>query len=177
MYSLLEYLPELLKESEFRKAFTENLGEKLIPFIESSDYEVNDDIYELEDKVRGLFGVHGKNYLGVGWDGGAPGMSGLIWVTGLSDVFVRDSSDFDSEGPFNSLDEALDWGFLDSPISHANVWSDVLEHEELLRIATRFADWENEEEIIVNDKVYIPRKGRLISQDFIQRMHRASSST
>src|ERR1700739_3976112 len=61
-----------------------------------------------EDALANDIDCDGKEVLSLGWDGNAPGCSGVIWVTRWKGFFFCGSSDYDPEGPFESLDEALD---------------------------------------------------------------------
>jgi hypothetical protein len=57
----------------------------------------------------------------------------------------------DVEGPFESLQEALATEYFNVPVPGANLSSEVLPHEQVLKIAYAIADWDDLEERGIND--------------------------
>jgi hypothetical protein len=61
----------------------------------------------LMEAVEELIQTEGKDLLTVGWDGGNPGMAGCLWIQEWHSLYFVFSSECDEEGPFTSLEEAL----------------------------------------------------------------------
>src|SRR5512133_1846695 len=62
---------------------------------------------ELLDAVEEIIAREQSTVLSLGYDGGAPGTAGVLWVDRWRGLFFVRSSDIVEEGPFDSLAEAL----------------------------------------------------------------------
>lgn len=103
----------------------------------------------------------GKNVLSLGWDGNAPGCSGAIWVKEWMGFYFCSSSDYDDEGPFQSLDEALEMEWFSTDTSNPELDSDVLPLEQLLGIGRGLVS-EEMNEIYINGSLYHLEGGELV---------------
>ena len=103
----------------------------------------------------------GKTVLSLGWDGAFPGASGAIWVTCWKGLYFCRSSDLGPEGPFNSLDLALELDWFTMATSNPDLASDHLPLAELLSIGRGLLAEEGEA-ITINGKPYCLRGGELV---------------
>jgi hypothetical protein len=103
----------------------------------------------------------GKQVLTLGWDGNFPGCSGAIYITRWKGFFFTSSSDYDPEGPFETLKDALNTDRFEGPIYKPELSSDSLSHRRLLDIANSLVS-DAGEGILVNDQRHTIIRGRLV---------------
>ncbi len=117
---------------------------------------------------------NGKDALSLGWDCESPGSSGGHWITLWQGLYFVGSSDFEDEGPFETLEEALKLEMFQGPTPNPSLRSEVLSLAELLRLGTRFVSEEEEEEegggggeaeIYINDVRYVLQDDELVRSD------------
>lgn len=122
--------------------------EKLAEYLEDEDALPND----VES---------GTTVLSLGWDSNGPGGSGAIWITCWEDLYFCSSSDYDSEGPFDSLDEALQVDWFSNGTSSPELASEVLPLAQLKNIALGLLEGDGEQACINGDS-YISEDGKLV---------------
>lgn len=104
-----------------------------------------------------------ETVLTVGWDGGMPGHGGAIWHQCWRGIFYATSSDMDPQGPYDTLDEAMDC--YGSELTESNeVYSDVLPEHELIAFVARHAA-PDIYGITINDRPYVLRDGLLVPEE------------
>ena len=81
--------------------------------------------------------LQGETVLSLRWDGNAPGYSGEVRLSKWNDLFFLLSSDFEPEGPFESLDQALRLECFQVPVPNPELASPVLPLPALLEIGSR----------------------------------------
>jgi hypothetical protein len=101
-----------------------------------------------------------KPVLGLEWDGGLCGGGGL-WVSEWLGLFFMSSSDFDSEGPFDSLDELMELDWFHVVAYRPSLTSTSIPLPELLSIARNLVG-EEEDEILINRARYILKNEELV---------------
>jgi hypothetical protein len=116
----------------------------------------------LHDLVMNAYGASAETILALGWDGNHPGGAGGQWLKYCEGVYIIESSDEDTMGPFFSLREALKEGFFDRGAANPELWSDCLPKRTLLALARSIVDWENEGTIRVNEQTYRVSGNRLV---------------
>jgi hypothetical protein len=102
-----------------------------------------------------------KTVFALGWDGNFPGNSGAIWVEEFKGLYFCTSTDFDSEGPFQSLDGALDCEFFHTSTPNPSITSDKLPLKRLLSIGAGLVSEEGEE-ISINSDRYVLEGDELV---------------
>jgi hypothetical protein len=117
---------------------------------------------KLCDAVIDILHDQGNNVFCLGWDGDHPGGSGANNVIEWGGMYFINSSDYDDEGPFDSLDEALQTDCFGGPTCKPELSSSVLAEAELKEIALRYVSDEGDE-VRINDQRYILRNGALHS--------------
>ncbi len=103
-------LPQLLKNSRFKKGIKKDLGksaDKILKRVQDSQPIDQADCNEFSDSTYNSYMECATPVLTLAWDGDAPGMSGAIWLHGCEEIYVITSSDYDDLGPFSSLKDAL----------------------------------------------------------------------
>ncbi len=105
----------------------------------------------------------GSNVLSLGWDGGFPGNSGAIWVSKWNEFYFFTSSDIDSEGPFESLDEVLGLEWFSVAAANPELDSPTLALDQLLTIASNLVA-ENGDEIWINGTRYVLKDDDLVQE-------------
>ena len=101
-----------------------------------------------------------KPLLGLEWDGGLCGGGGL-WVSEWLGLFFMSSSDFDSEGPFESLDELMELDWFHVVVYRPSLTSTSIPLSELLSIARNLVGEEGDE-ILINRARYILKNEELV---------------
>jgi hypothetical protein len=103
----------------------------------------------------------GKMIMSLGWDGNFPGNSGAIWVTRWKGFYFCHSSDYDPEGPFDSLDDVfgLEWFYVAT--ARPILESDEIPLPELMKIATRLVS-ENGDVVVINNAAYAREGDQLV---------------
>jgi len=164
---LLAVIPSLLESADFRKDLEANLGDrapKIISDIESGKETEGENRDLLFDAANAAFRSNAHNVLSLGWDGGFPGMSGAAWVSELEGVFFVTSSDYEAEGPFDTLDEALTCECFGTVTESPELDSETLPLEQLLEIAHGVVDWENEGDIWINSRRFVTQGEELVEE-------------
>ena len=88
------------------------------------------------------------------------GGGGASWVDGFAGVYCFGSSDWEGQGPFDSLEEALNASESFSMATHgASIDSDQLSKAALLRIASSICP--DDGSIYVNGTKYVHGKSKL----------------
>jgi hypothetical protein len=159
----LEYLPRLLSDATFRDKIIKELGKAGPDVLARVQNNLPiDDEDELFDAARNVYSNCAENILTLAWDGDFPGNSGVLSLGCCAGVYVISSTDYDDLGPFTSLDEALQDEHLNTVTANPELNSEVLPNDELLEIAARIVDWENEGTIRINSELYQVSDNKLI---------------
>jgi hypothetical protein len=116
----------------------------------------------LFDLVMNSYGACAETVLTLGWDGNHPGGAGGQWLKHCEGVYIIDSSDEDSLGPFFSLREALNEGFFDRGAANPELYSDFLPRKTLLALARTIVDWDNSATIRINEQWYRASGNKLV---------------
>lgn len=106
--------------------------------------------------------LQGETVLSLRWDGDAPGYSGEIRLARWKDLYFLLSSDFDPEGPFESLDAALALECFHTPVPNPELASQALPLPTLLEIASRLVTEEGAP-ITINAVRHTLRAGKLVA--------------
>jgi hypothetical protein len=107
-----------------------------------------------EDDLPDIIDKEGKVILTLGWDADRPDGAGASHIIEWNGAYFFMSSDIDTEGPYDNLEEAIALEYF-----HTNgtpkpeIYSDVLPFEQLEAIA-RDIDEDRQQEIVINDEVY-----------------------
>ena len=102
-----------------------------------------------------------KVVLTLAWDGNFPGNSGAIWVCRWKGLYFVSSSDYDPEGPFSSLEEALGLECFHIETSNPELTSTVLPLSKLQQLARPLLG-ENGDAIMINGTPFVFRGERLV---------------
>ena len=116
---------------------------------------------KLCDAVIDIMHQQGNHVFCLGWDSNHPGGSGANYVNEWNGLYFITSSDYDPEGPFSSLEEALDSDCFGGPTSQPELSSSVLSETELKEIALRYVSEEGDE-VRINDERFVLRNGALL---------------
>lgn len=160
-----ELLPRLLKNKEFRKVVEDWLesepAARIIDKFLNGETFTDNEYDKFYDAVHNAFREQAINVLTLGWDGNFPGSSGAIWLIGLDGVYII-TDDFGDHGPYDNLEEALDFEAFFCVTSNPEVDSNVLPLEKLLEIAESVVDWENEGDVWVMGERYVVKGNELV---------------
>ncbi|MBS1797572.1 MAG: hypothetical protein JSS81_27360 [Acidobacteria bacterium] len=106
------------------------------------------------DDIEDLIGEEGKRILTLGWDADRPGSYGAEHIVKWRGRYFFTSTDMDTEGPFDDLEEvlALDY-FHTNGTPKPELYSEVLDFERLAAIA-RDIDEDRTQIININDRFY-----------------------
>ena len=162
----LRYVPQLLRNAQFRnhvRAALGERGEEILQRVQNSLPLEIEDQDELLDAASDAYADCAEQILTLAWDGDAPGMSGALWLSCCEGIYMIGSSDEDDLGPFSSLEEALKKGCFNTVTANPELSSHVLPKETLLKIARQVVDWENEGTIAINSEIYRVSDSKLIS--------------
>ena len=96
------------------------------------------------------------------WDGDFPGNSGALYVQEWRGLYFITSSDYDSSGPYLTLDEALEQDYFAVETANPEV-SGSLPPEQLLSIAKGVCG--EDETVQVNDVVYGWKDGKFVKME------------
>jgi hypothetical protein len=96
----------------------------------------------------------------LGWDGDFPGGSGGVYVNEWKGVYFVTSSDYDDEGPFNSVEEALELECFSGPTPKPELSSSVLSETKLQEIAQTIVTKEGDK-ITINGRRFDLQNGEL----------------
>jgi len=140
-------------ETLLRKLLDRGLisNEKYTEYLSDEDARPND--------VR-----DGETVLSLGWDGHFPGNSGALWVEVWKGFYFFTSSDIESEGPFESLDDVLDLEWFSVAASEPELDSKTLPLDKLLSIGGGFVAEEGDG-IYINGTRYVLTDEELVAQE------------
>lgn len=113
---------------------------------------------EDEDFLRNLIGEKGRTVLSLGWTGSTGGAN---WITEWGGLYFFSSSDYDEEGPFNSLKAAISDERFWMQTPEAELDSDVVPLPKLLEMGKALAGEEGNE-VAINGKMYVLLKDNLV---------------
>jgi hypothetical protein len=113
----------------------------------------------LLDAVEAIIEKEGRDVLTVGWDGGAPGISGAHWISKWKGLYFFHSSDLDDEGPFHSLGEVLALEHFAVVPSGAEITSEVLSLKLLKEIGLSLVG--EGDTVFINGDGFVRRGGKL----------------
>lgn len=111
-----------------------------------------------------MFEENGSEVLFVGWenDGGANYGASIKQFCG---IYLVSAWDEGYDRPFTSIEDALGSDLLDGVAKRVFISSSVLEYDQLLRLASRTADYDNRGSVSINDVVFhATEEGQLIEQ-------------
>ena len=123
--------------------------------------KMRSECHEDEDLLPNKISEEAENVFTLGWDGDFPGGSGAIWITKWNDLYFLASSDYDPEGPFDSLEEVLEDERFHVGNPQPELTCHVLPLKRVLKIATDLVTEEGDRAFI-NDKEYVLTKGKLV---------------
>jgi hypothetical protein len=150
---------QLLRDASFRDEFEQQFGShgsSVADAILTEKKLSPDDAGQAYDVAFDLFRSNAGAVLSLGWDGNAPGMSGAIWISELGGIYIVTSRDYDDQGPFGSLDEAINQSDQFGVVTaNPELDSDVLTLQRLKKLARQVVDWENDGDIWINSAVFI----------------------
>lgn len=153
------YLPRLCKDKRVRKEITQySEDKKLIGALKkftSLDGLESELAQTLYAEVRDAYFNLSDSVFSLGWDGNAPGCSGVVWINELCGIYSICSSDYGPYGPFESLDEALNFDTFGCTAT-PDLSSSAMCHEELIAFAKSSVvpmDWEDFE-VWINGRLY-----------------------
>jgi hypothetical protein len=115
------------------------------------------------DAVWELISDEGRTVFSLGWDGDFPGGSGAAYVTEWKGLYFVTSSDFDDEGPFSSLEDALKLEYFSGPTPKPELSSSVLSKAKLKEMAHSLVTNEGNR-VTINDERFVLRNGKLRSE-------------
>lgn len=165
---LVNCLPKLLKNAAFAKEARKNRKyldkegiEVLYRARKGMPIDAADDGF-LVDLVMNSYDACAETILTLGWDAERPGGGGAEWLRCCEEVYVITSSDVDAQGPFFSLQEALKVECFNYPAPNPELFSDFLPKRQLLAIAKKIVDWDNQGMIRINEQWYRTSGKRLV---------------
>lgn len=136
------------------------LNSKLLSRKERALFFGNDEA-EAEDALSEAITEQAESVLSLGWDGTAPGGSGMLWISKWKELYFFGSSDHDREGPFPTLEEALSLECFSTATYEPELSSSQVPLERLLKLGKGLVSEEGDE-ISINDVVYVMRSGELV---------------
>ena len=96
------------------------------------------------------------------WDGGSPINTGGIWITQWLGRYFVSSSDYEDEGPFDALEDALGCECFEGGAPNAELDSTELGLERLKQLAINILNAEDyQDKIKINGDVYLLENGEL----------------
>ena len=164
----ISLIPKLLSNSDFRNELKDMLDEDAKIILSRTlrgETISGGDMDTIYDSAYDTFCNNTGSVLSLGWDGDFPGMSGAVWISELEGVYIVRPSDYDDEGPFGSLDEALESECFSTTTANPELDSDVIPLAELLKIAEGVVDWENDGEIWINSVKYVVKDDDLVEAE------------
>ena len=151
-------IPRLLRQAGIREALSEAFASEGLEILDMLDRGQDlpaDTAEQVREVILEALSSGGQTILALGWDSEIPGGDGAIWITESAGVYLVSSSDYEDQGPFETLDEALDCECFSVTTSNPSVESRVLPLDALLSIARRVVDWENEGSVWINNEEYV----------------------
>lgn len=125
------------------------------------DLFLSDDEDAADDALSEAITEQAESVLSLGWDGTAPGGSGMLWISKWKELYFFGYSDHDREGPFPTLEEALSLECFYTATYEPEVSSSQVPLERLLKLGKGLVSEEGDE-ISINDVVYVLRSGELV---------------
>lgn len=162
---LVPYLPRLLGSSGFRKDLELSIAENTeqsVPQILNGSVVEGGDLDIAHDAIFNAFRNNAVSVMSLGWDGDGIASSGVVWVDQLQDVYIVMSSEYDPQGPFDSIEQALDCECFKVPTQNPDLVSKSMPLDQSLKIANGLVDWENGEGIWINSERYVIASGELV---------------
>lgn len=117
-----------------------------------------------EDFLPNLICERAEPVLSLDWDGGAPGCSGAVWIQRWRGFYFIKSSDYEPEGPFDSVDEALGHDAFSTTTYRPELNSETLPLKTLLEVGMGLINEEGDE-IWINRERYVLTGGELVAGD------------
>lgn len=149
-------LQRLARRGTVREALVETFGDlTVLKTIAAGQSLSPEAAQQASASIEGVFDGHGKQVLCLAWDGLIPGSAGAVWVTEYAGLYLVTSSDYEPEGPFATLDDALLCDLFMVTTSNPELSSTVLTTEKLLRIASGVVDNDNGGTIWINGEEFI----------------------
>ena len=99
------------------------------------------------------------------WDGGGMLGSGVLSVSEWKGFYFIGSTDFDSEGPFRSLDEALNHEYFKRQAPNPELRCNVLQSHQLFAFARRLVGEEDHRRVRINGKFHELKGGQWVAQN------------
>lgn len=115
-----------------------------------------ENVDELADDV-----ADGKTVLSLGWEVENFGHSGAHWIKRWHGLYFCSSSDYDDEGPFETLAEALEVYWFQEPIPHPSVDCTELPFDDLLKLAHQLVAEEGSQ-IEINGRTFELESGNFV---------------
>ncbi len=158
-----DILPRVLEDARVRELFLKHFGERAEAeasrvLEDPESYEIPDDLY---DDLSDLFSTDADEILSVSWDTDFPGGSGASWLCEFGGVYFVRSTDYDTLGPFDTIDEALEADTFNMVTPHPEL-SSGLDDDKTFEIARGLVDWDNDVEITINDVRFVGENGEFV---------------
>jgi len=171
---LIKLIPQFCKSTIFEQECLDKLGKRGATIIERVKMGLDihpSDVDSIHDAVYNAFQSTSATILTLDlfsynpgpWAPMAPDPIVIKELCGK--YFILWESSF--YGPFLSLQDALEEEFFNVPIPKASISSDFLSHRQVLKIAYRIADWNNEEEHDVNDILVNNKRYKLVNHKLV----------
>ncbi len=121
------------------------------------------DLRRDEDLLPDLIADEAKLVLTLEWDGDFPGSSGANYLSEWNGLYFFSSSDYDDEGPFDTVKEALEeleyFNLACTPKPELS--SEILSLDRLLEIGRDLVNDEGDE-VYINDTLFVLAHGQLV---------------
>jgi hypothetical protein len=117
---------------------------------------------EFFDAIWDIVSGEATTVFSLGWDGDFPGGSGGVYVNEWKGVYFVTSSDYDDEGPFSSLEEALELDYFASSTPKPELSSNAVSEAKLKEIARALATKEGDK-ITINGRRFVLQNGEFCS--------------
>ena len=123
--------------------------------------ELESRIVDNEDELADLISEEAESVLSVAWSPDEWGHAGVQNVSLWRKYYFFESSDVDEEGPFESLEQALEVEHLHVELPNPEISSEVVPLEQLKLIALEVLG-QNGRKVVINDEVYQRKGNRLV---------------
>jgi hypothetical protein len=149
-------LQRLARRRPVRAALVETFGDlSVLKTVAAGQSLCHEAAQQARGSIEGVFDGHGKQVLCLAWDGLIPGSAGAVWVTEYAGLYLVTSSDYEPEGPFATLGDALLCDLFMVTTSNPELSSATLTTEELLRIGSGVVDYEDGGTIWINGEAFV----------------------
>lgn len=108
--------------------------------------------------------VDARSVFALSWDGGGMLGSGVLSINEWKGFYFISSTDFDDEGPFSSLDEALNHEYLKGPVPNPELHCAELEPDQLFALARRLLREEGHPRVRINGKSHALKGDQWVAQ-------------